>query len=104
MRAASPCEPESVVSCEIGAVRLTEAVPELAGRDGAVSDDAVSQARALAREALEPLKDCPAVERLAFVGGSATTTAAIVRGRPTPARGLPLTRADLQRRSSGCAR
>ena len=26
--------PESLVSCEIGAVRLTEAVPVLAGRDG----------------------------------------------------------------------
>jgi exopolyphosphatase/guanosine-5'-triphosphate,3'-diphosphate pyrophosphatase len=35
-------KPESVVSCEIGAVRLTEAVPELSGRGGAVAKEALS--------------------------------------------------------------
>ena len=34
--------PKNVVSCEIGAVRLTEAVPALAGRDGAVERAAVA--------------------------------------------------------------
>lgn len=90
-------EPERVVSCEIGAVRLTEAVPELSGHDGAVGKDAVEKARALAREALKPLTEHGSVERVAFVGGSATTTAAIVRGRRMPIASYPLTRADLQR-------
>jgi exopolyphosphatase / guanosine-5'-triphosphate,3'-diphosphate pyrophosphatase len=89
--------PESVVSCEIGAVRLTEAVPALAGRDGAVDDAAVAQARAIAREALKPLTELGAIERLAFVGGSATAAAAIVRARRTPIASSALTRADLQR-------
>jgi exopolyphosphatase/guanosine-5'-triphosphate,3'-diphosphate pyrophosphatase len=90
-------QPESVASCEIGAVRLTEAVPALAGRDGAVDETAVEKAREIAREALKPLADCPVVERLAVVGGSATTAAAIVRARATPAAVYPLTRADLRR-------
>lgn len=90
-------EPENVISCEIGAVRLTEAVPELAGLAGAVSEGSVQQARAIARKALEPLSECATVERLAFVGGSATTTAAIVRGRRSPIQSYSVTRADLQR-------
>lgn len=89
--------PETVVSCEIGAVRLTEAVPALSGRDGVTDEAAVAQARAAARDGLKPLADCAGVERLAFVGGTATTTAAIVRGRPAPAASYSLTRADLQR-------
>ncbi len=89
--------PEKVVSCEIGAVRLTEAVPALAGRDGRPDDSAVAHARKLAHEALAPVTECGAVERLAFVGGSATTTAAIVRGKPAPVVAHSLTRADLQR-------
>ena len=90
-------QPERVVSCEIGAVRLTEAVPALGGREGAAGDEAVSRARAVAREALEPLAESAAIERLAFVGGSATTTAAILRGRRTPPLDYSMTRADLQR-------
>ncbi len=39
--------PSNVVSCEVGAVRLTEAVPELAGRDGAVE---ATRGRARARD------------------------------------------------------
>jgi exopolyphosphatase/guanosine-5'-triphosphate,3'-diphosphate pyrophosphatase len=90
-------QPDKVVSCETGAVRLTEAVPALAGREGAVGDEAVSQARELAREALKPIGELAAVERVALVGGSATTTAAIVRGRATRPTAYRITRADLQR-------
>ena len=90
-------EPEKGVSCEIGAVRVTEAVPELAGRDGTVKEDSVERARAIARKALEPLAECEAVERLALVGGSATTVAGMLRGRRAPIGSYDLTRADLQR-------
>jgi len=89
--------PENVVSCELGAVRLTEAVPELAGGGSPVAEAIVEQARAAARKALAPLGTCAPVERLALVGGSATTTAAIARGRAIPAASQTLTRADLQR-------
>ncbi len=88
--------PENLTSCEIGAVRLTEAVPELAGRDGAVGEPSVEKARALVREALKVLAESAPVERLALVGGSATTTAAILRGRRTPIVTHSLTRTDLQ--------
>ena len=90
----SALEPESVVSCEIGAVRLTESVPELAG-GGVASGAALERARAAAREALAPLKESPKAERFALVGGSATTAAAIVRGRPISGS-FTLTRAMLQ--------
>lgn len=90
-------QPESVVSCEIGAVRLTEAVPDLSGRDGPVAKEAVSKARGIARDALQPMSEKGSVERVAFVGGSATTTAAIVRGRSAAITTHPLTRAELQR-------
>lgn len=90
----SALEPESVVSCEIGAVRLTESVPELAGGSVA-SGAALERARAAAREALAPLKESPKAERFALVGGSATTAAAIVRGRPISGS-FTLTRAMLQ--------
>ena len=90
-------EPQDVVSCEIGAVRLTEAVPALAGRNGTIDDAEIAKAREIAWQALEPLAEYAAVERLAFVGGTATTAAAIVRGRHMPVATFPLTRADLQR-------
>lgn len=89
--------PEHVVSCEIGAVRLTEAVPALSGRDGAVAASAVEEARGLAKAALQPISACAPVEHVAFVGGSATTTAAIMQGRRTPFESFALTRADLER-------
>jgi exopolyphosphatase/guanosine-5'-triphosphate,3'-diphosphate pyrophosphatase len=89
--------PEQLASCEIGAVRLTEAVPELAGRDGVVDLTTIDRARAIARQALAPLRDFPPVERLAFVGGSATTTAGIVRGRRAKVASYSMTRADLQK-------
>jgi exopolyphosphatase / guanosine-5'-triphosphate,3'-diphosphate pyrophosphatase len=93
----STLRPDNVVSCEIGAVRLTEAVPELAGRDGAVEAGAVARAREIAREALKPLAEQEGVERLAFVGGTATTTGYILKGQRTPVLSYPLTREDLQR-------
>jgi len=89
--------PERLVSCEIGAVRLTEAVPELAGRDGVVDLATIERARAIARQALLPIRDFASVERLAFVGGSATTTAAIVRGRRGKIASYSMTRAELQK-------
>ena len=90
-------EPEKVISCEIGAVRLTEAVPALSGREGAVDKETISRARAIASEALKPLSEYAPVERAALVGGTATTTAAIVRGRAVPIASHTLKRADLQR-------
>jgi len=90
-------QPERHLSCEIGAVRLTESVPELAGRDGVVALSTIERARAIARQALEPIRDYPPVERLALVGGTATTTAAIVRGRKGKVASFTLTRANLQK-------
>lgn len=90
-------QPERHVSCEIGAVRLTESVPELAGRDGVVALSTIERARAIARQALEPIREYPPVERLALVGGTATTTAAIVRGRKGKVASFTLTRANLQK-------
>ena len=88
--------PERVLSCEIGAVRLTEALPSLAGSAGAVNAATVDRARELAREALQPLRECDPIERLALVGGTATTTAAIVRGKAGPVDGYRLKSADLE--------
>jgi len=90
-------EAERLVSCEIGAVRLTELVPELAGRDGVVDLTTIERARSIARAALEPLGAFPPVDRLAFVGGSATTTAGVVRGRRAKISSFAMTRADLQK-------
>jgi exopolyphosphatase/guanosine-5'-triphosphate,3'-diphosphate pyrophosphatase len=89
--------PQRLTSCEIGAVRLTEAVPALAGRDGVVDLTTIERARAIARQALAPLRDYEPAERLAFVGGSATTTAAIVRARKGKIASYTVTRADLQK-------
>lgn len=89
--------PERLASCEIGAVRLTEAVPELAGRDGVVDLTTIERARSIARKALQPIVDFPAVERLAFVGGTATTTAGIIRGRRAKVSSFSMSRADLQK-------
>jgi exopolyphosphatase/guanosine-5'-triphosphate,3'-diphosphate pyrophosphatase len=89
--------PDRTISCEIGAVRLTEAVPQLAGRDGIVDLDTIERARHIARDALAPIGDFDHVKQLAFVGGSATTAAAVVRGKKTKFDTFELTRADLQR-------
>jgi exopolyphosphatase/guanosine-5'-triphosphate,3'-diphosphate pyrophosphatase len=90
-------EPERVVSCEIGAVRLMEAVPALANRDALAGDEDVAKAREIARAALKPLTGCEKVERIAFVGGSATTAASIVKGKRAPVTSFPLASADLAR-------
>jgi exopolyphosphatase/guanosine-5'-triphosphate,3'-diphosphate pyrophosphatase len=87
---------EQLHSCEIGAVRLTEAEPALAGRDGPVDEASVDRAREIARTALMPLRDFPRVDRLAFVGGSATTAAAILRARSGPIASQQVTRTQLQ--------
>lgn len=89
--------PERTVSCEIGAVRLTEAVPELAGRDATVDLDTIERARKIARNALAPIADFRRIDRLAFVGGSATTAAQVAFGKKTKMDRADLTRADLQR-------
>jgi exopolyphosphatase/guanosine-5'-triphosphate,3'-diphosphate pyrophosphatase len=89
--------PERTVSCEIGAVRLTEAVPELAGRDSTVDLDTIERARKIARNALAPMADFRSVERLAFVGGSATTAAQVAFGKKTKMDRVEMTRGDMQR-------
>ncbi|HEY1883688.1 MAG TPA: hypothetical protein VGG51_11675 [Candidatus Cybelea sp.] len=90
-------QPEAVISCEIGAVRLTEEVPELRGAGGVADEGSVERARELARKALQPLAEQAEIERLAFVGGSATTVAAIVRGKRSLLQSFPLDRTALQR-------
>jgi exopolyphosphatase/guanosine-5'-triphosphate,3'-diphosphate pyrophosphatase len=70
---------ERIVSCEIGAVRLTEAVPQLAGHSGRPPDAELERARAIALEQTRPIADFPHVNRLMFVGGTATTTVCLQR-------------------------
>ena len=89
--------PERTASCEIGAVRLTEAVPQLTGRDGTVDLDTIARAREIAKSALLPIAEFRSVERLAFVGGSATTAAQVAFGKTKKMDRVELTRADLQR-------
>lgn len=73
--------PDRVVSCEIGAVRLTEAFPALAGNAGALSAELLQQAAAAAREALAPAMQLGAVDTVLLVGGSATTAVSLLRGK-----------------------
>lgn len=72
---------EQLVSCEIGAVRLTEAFPALSGCVGRVTLNVRDQARAAAREALAPAGNLAAVSRVVLVGGSATTAVSLVNGK-----------------------
>lgn len=72
---------EQLVSCEIGAVRLTESFPALAGADERPSLAVLDRARLAAREALAPIGALPRVERAILVGGSATTTVSLVSGK-----------------------
>lgn len=85
---------ERTVSCEVGAVRLTERVPELAGHDGALASVVMERAREYAREALEPIARFRAIDKLAIVGGSAMTAAAVIHGG-VPGERFDLTRSDL---------
>ncbi len=89
--------PDRTVSCEIGAVRLTEMLPLLCGNDGVVDLDTIEQAREIARKALAPVADFPKVGHVAFVGGSATTVASLIRGKRTKIDQYELSRSDLQR-------
>ena len=89
-------QPERTTSCEIGAVRLTEVVPSLAGNDGIVRRVAIERARERARAALAPLGTFPIAARVACVGGSATTTVAIICGKRQEQATFELTRNDLE--------
>lgn len=71
--------PSSTHSYEIGAVRLTERLPVLSGRYGAVDGQSLADAVRIAAETLAPMLAEPSIERLLFVGGSATTTVAIAQ-------------------------
>lgn len=84
--------PENIVSCEIGAVRLTEAVPELAGKSGAVPDEAIDKARMLAFDATKPIDAFESADRIVCVGGSATTAISVLQGRRETFTYAPLTR------------
>lgn len=90
-------DPEHTISCEIGAVRLTEMVPELAGHDGGVDLKTIERARDIARKALAPIASFPKAAHLAFVGGSATTAAAVIRAKKSRVSVYELSRSSLQR-------
>ncbi len=87
--------PDHVASCEVGAVRLTETCSGLTGEHGAVEAGTLARAKEIARSLLAPVRDYPPVERLAFVGGSATTAASLLRGDRTPFQVAPVTRAGV---------
>ncbi|HEV3154711.1 MAG TPA: hypothetical protein VGZ02_12975 [Candidatus Baltobacteraceae bacterium] len=76
--------PERAVSCETGAVRLTEAVPVLAGDRGEIDDDAVERARAIVLEATDPISQFERADRLVFVGGTASSTVSLLQGTREP--------------------
>ncbi len=87
---------ESTLSCEVGAVRLTEWFPELAGHDGMVGNDTIDAARDRARELLTPVRTLPEVDGIAVVGGSATTALSVVRGHHAHFGDVDLRRDKLQ--------
>ncbi len=84
------------LSCEIGAVRLTEWYPDLNGHNGLVENRTIDEARTKARELLERITSLPPVKALAVVGGSATTTLAVVRGHHAKIGDDTLTREKLR--------
>lgn len=71
---------EKTVSCEVGAVRLTEWFPDLAGTVGFVDNETIDQGRERARQLLSALIEFHKVSVLIAVGGTATTSAAVLRG------------------------
>jgi exopolyphosphatase/guanosine-5'-triphosphate,3'-diphosphate pyrophosphatase len=89
--------PEKIVSCEIGAVRLTEAVRRLAGTAGAVTPADIAHARELAMNATRPLETFTHADRLVFVGGSANTAVSLHRGSRESFSQAPLHRDELNR-------
>ncbi len=76
--------PDREISCEIGAVRLTELITGLCGRDGAVLQDSLERGRRLALAATEPIATFEPVDQLLFVGGTATTTISLLQGNREP--------------------
>ena len=85
---------ERSVSCEIGAVRLTEGEPALGGLAGTKVD--LQRARLRARAALEPLRALGGAHAILAVGGTATTAAAIVKnGNRDAADGTLIDRREL---------
>lgn len=87
---------EYTVSCEVGAVRLTEWYPALSGRAGFVDNESIDAARQRTTELLEPIQSFPKAVALALVGGSATTALSVVRGHPVRFADTELTREKLQ--------
>jgi exopolyphosphatase/guanosine-5'-triphosphate,3'-diphosphate pyrophosphatase len=85
-----------IVSCEIGAVRLTEGVPELSGTRGPIDDAVIARARDLTMQATAPIAQFSAVDRVVVVGGSATTAVAVHRQVREMFAYASLTRAELQ--------
>jgi exopolyphosphatase/guanosine-5'-triphosphate,3'-diphosphate pyrophosphatase len=71
-------DPQLMSSYEIGAVRLTEQFPSLAGAHGRVDWRSRNGARAAVSAVLEPLRSLPPVEEILCVGGSATTAFAVL--------------------------
>lgn len=66
------------ISCEIGAVRLTERIPGLDGRKGAVASDELEDARGIVRKALLPLRSQPHPQKLVAVGGTVFAAGALI--------------------------
>jgi exopolyphosphatase/guanosine-5'-triphosphate,3'-diphosphate pyrophosphatase len=88
---------EAAVSCEIGAVRLSEALPELLGAQvPADIEGLLARARASAREWLAPLAGLPPVECVFAVGGTMFNAAAIVHDTDA-IDGAHVARSDLDR-------
>ena len=88
---------EGIASCEIGAVRLSEALPGLLGA-GVPADLAAleREARDLARTRLEPLRAFPRPDRVFAVGGTMFNAAAILAARDREAiDGVELDRARI---------
>ncbi len=86
---------QRTISCEIGAVRLTESLPALGGHSGTVDGETLERARGMASEILAPLRDFEKIEKLAFVGGTATTVASIVRGKRSSVERCEVSRDEL---------
>lgn len=89
-------DPDRIISCEIGAVRLTESVPELAGTRGSISEETMDRACSIASTNIAPIGSFPRVEHLVFVGGSATTTISVIAKKREEFAYAELTRTGLQ--------
>ncbi len=79
---------EQCISCEIGAVRLTQWCPELAGMSGSLESTVIERAKEIARDCLAPIRDFARVARLILVGGSATGAAVLLSGDRSRPDGL----------------